>query len=131
MVTVCAQCDGRMTAQRSTRVYCSESCKQRAKRARQRAPGPGSPFCLECGKPISLTGPGRRRRYCTDKCRDAAHHYRRRLERYRVAEPAAYRVAPDPAASDPGMAAALLPVLEAGRLWLAPENASPLDRLPG
>lgn len=88
-----------MTAQRSTKRYCSEACKQRAKRVMERAARAGEAACLECGREI----PGYRteaertriaarsgsnviyagRKYCGRECRQKAAARRRA---YRVAE---------------------------------------------
>lgn len=106
--TFCQQCLRPMTAQRSTKRYCSEVCKQKAKRALQRAGRNGEAACLECGREIPgyRTEAERRRiaarsrsgkvyaggKYCGPECRRKAALRRRA---YRVAEAgqeAPYRV---------------------------------------
>jgi len=64
-VTFCLECAEPMTAQRSNRNYCSEVCRQRAKRARERAARwdelPMEATCDSCGGPLYQTTPARHR----------------------------------------------------------------------
>jgi len=58
-MTFCLYCTDPMTAQRSTRQYCSEACKQRAKRVRRKQDA--NPLgCLICGNKVPVRNLGRR-----------------------------------------------------------------------
>jgi hypothetical protein len=109
-----------MAAERSTRRYCSEACKQRAKRARERELATlenGELPCLMCGAPM----PGAHeiisrkfgyrppRRYCGSECRQRARNYRRQLARYRVGQPDQDR--PYRVGSEPGVVIVTLSVM--------------------
>ena len=83
---MCLHCLGDMTAQRSTKLYCSEACKQRAKRVRERQDATiraGVMPCEICGKETDTpTG-----KYCSDECRRKARRFRyrtRQFDPYRV-----------------------------------------------
>jgi len=106
------------SAQRSTRRYCGEACKQRAKRARERAAQwdhlPPEARCQWCGGLLfpdkserdnerlalyALGNPRRAhaRKYCSCGCRNAARRFRYRVAH--MSEESAYRVTdpvPDP-----------------------------------
>jgi hypothetical protein len=119
VTVVCADCGAKFTAQRRTRKYCSETCRQRAKRARERAAQwdhlPLEARCAHCGGPLFPDNPSKalkgnpnwthHRKYCSRECRNAARRYR-----YRVAlagEDSPYRVAGP--ASDPDTLAEPVP----------------------
>jgi hypothetical protein len=119
-MVVCAVCSTEFTAQRRTRRYCSEACRQRAKRARERAAEwphlLPEERCTWCAGPLfpedpslALKGKSRwthRRKYCSAECRNAARRFR-----YRVAqadEDSPYRVT-GPPASDPDALAQPVP----------------------
>jgi hypothetical protein len=112
---VCLECGGPLTAQRSTRMYCSEACKQRAKRKRQREKAelcsparPALDLCDWCRGPLDRYFAVRRRRvsgprYCSDECKRRARRVREGLARdakRREAEESRYRAAPTREAGD-------------------------------
>jgi hypothetical protein len=103
---LCSYCRQEMTAQRKTKLYCSNACKQKAKRARKRAKQAGEweVLCKVCQRPVEQPSRSLRvaeyhgrnvRLYCSDKCRQERRRQRAAERRYRVAHPSAddpYRV---------------------------------------
>lgn len=77
----CPECGSRVVDRRAVRVpeklYCSARCRRRAisarSHARRRAPKDRPTHCAGCGGSIPLRlGPGRPRRFCSERCRRAS-----------------------------------------------------------
>jgi endogenous inhibitor of DNA gyrase (YacG/DUF329 family) len=84
---ICETCGAQFDTKRLHGRYCSEACKQRAKRNREKTPKRHAlrtvtkkrlvVICANCGADFKATSP--RARYCSGACKQAAYRVRNGL----------------------------------------------------